>query len=132
MNPFRELGTLQREMNRLFEGVRGAEYPAMNVAVNDQQALVTAEVPGIEPKSLDISVNGNTLTVEGERKAEEPKKDEKFLRRERGQGRFVRTIRLPFAVESNRVEAEVKNGVLQVRLPREEASKPRRIAIQGG
>ena len=133
-SPFDELRSLQREMNRLFEGYgpRSAvsRFPAMNVWGNEENVVVTAELPGMEPEDLDINVVNNQLTIKGERKADKPAEDAVCHRNERGCGKFVRTVRLPFAVENDKVSAKYQNGVLTVVMPRHEATKPKRIEIK--
>ena len=132
VDPFASLRRLQRDMNRLIEayGGEGREsFPAVNVWSSADEVLVKAEVPGIEPKDLDIMVQGDQLTLQGERKAEELSKDVVCHRAERGSGRFIRTFRLPFEVDNARVEAKYAHGILTIRLPRTETSKPRKIAI---
>lgn len=134
-DPFSELRTLQREMNRLFEGASGATpgrsgVPALNLWSNGEQAVVTMEMPGIDPKDIDISVLRDDLTVTGERKAEEPAEGVVCHRMEREAGRFVRTVRLPFEVENSKVSASYDKGILTITMPRAEATKPKRIAIQ--
>ncbi len=134
LEPFEEFRQLQRDMNRLFSGAtpQREAYPALNIYANDDQAVVTAELSGIDPKQLGINVNGNRLTVEGERKIEDLTDGVICHRRERGEGRFARTILLPFNVESDKVTAAYRNGVLTVTLPREESAKPRKIEITAG
>ncbi len=131
-----EMERLQREMNRLFEGVvprrlRSApSYPAMNVWSNQDGALITAEVPGVQPEHIDISVVGETLTLTGERLAPEVGEDARYHRQERGYGKFSRSIELPFRVDADQVQATFNQGVLQIRLPRAEEDKPRKISVQ--
>jgi len=130
-----EMNRLQREMNRLFEGVdRGwapvAGFPALNVWMNEEGAVVTAELPGVDVKDLEISVVGETLTLTGERKAEDLPKDAVVHRQERGIGKFIRTVELPFSVESNKVQATLEKGILRILLPRAEKDRPRKIAIK--
>jgi len=131
-----EMDRLQRDMNRLFEEyspvrLRSApSYPAMNVWTNDQGLKVTAEVPGVRPDDIDISVVGETLTLSGIRKPDELKEDSRYHRQERGYGNFTRSVQLPFPVDVNHVEATFKDGVLTVGLPRAEEDKPRKIAIK--
>lgn len=131
-----EMERLQREMNRLFEGVvprrlRSApSYPAMNVWSNQEGALITAEVPGVQPEHIDISVVGETLTLTGERLAPEVGEDARYHRQERGYGKFSRSIELPFRVDADQVQATFNQGVLQIRLPRAEEDKPRKISVQ--
>jgi len=126
---------LQREMNRLFNSYdRGytpaAGFPAMNVWMNEEGDVVTAELPGVDVKDLDISVVGETLTLTGERKPEDLPKDSVFHRQERGIGKFTRTVELPFAVDSGKVQATLEKGVLRILLPRTEKDKPRKIVVK--
>ncbi|VGO16474.1 Spore protein SP21 [Pontiella desulfatans] len=133
-SPFEELRGLQREMNRLFDGYDGgtamSRFPALNVWGNADSAVVTAELPGLETKDLDLSVVNNQLTIKGERKGDKPAEDAVCHRSERDTGKFVRTVRLPFAVENDKVTANYENGVLTVVMPRHEATKPKRIEIK--
>ncbi|MCF7837677.1 MAG: Hsp20/alpha crystallin family protein [Candidatus Marinimicrobia bacterium] len=130
---FRDLERLQREMNRLFSDftVADEQFPAINVWSNQHETLVTAEVPGIDPAQLSINVQGEVLTIEGERAEADVSDQATFHRVERGYGRFIRTVRLPYEIESDKVQAQYKLGVLLVSLPRAEASKPKRIQIAG-
>lgn len=130
-----EMERLQREMNRLFESIdRGwmpaSGFPAVNVWMSDEGAVVTAELPGMEAKDLDIGVIGDTLTITGERKPEELPKDAVYHRQERGAGKFTRTIDLPFQVDSSKVQATLEKGVLRILLPRAEQDKPRKITVK--
>jgi HSP20 family protein len=130
-DPFRDMRRLQAEMNRLFESSaaqRPGEYPAVNVYANQDGAVITAELPGVKSDDLDISVHRDSVTLSGERRTET---DEAagYHRRERGQGRFVRALSMPFQVDPKTVEASLKNGVLRVHLHRAEEDKPRRIKV---
>lgn len=131
-SPWREMERLQRDVNRLLsaESAPYATFPAVNIWVSDQDVIVTAEVPGVDPASLDITVAENVLRLSGSRKPEELKPDEVSHRRERASGEFTRSFRLPYAVDSGKVDASCDKGVLTVRLPRAEADKPRKIAIK--
>lgn len=133
-SPFDELRSLQREMNRLFDGYESgtamSRFPALNVWGNGDNVVVTAELPGINAADLDINVVNNQLTIKGERKEDKPTNDAVCHRCERGAGKFVRTVRLPFVVESKQVAAKYQNGVLSITLPRHEATKPKRIEIK--
>jgi HSP20 family protein len=132
----REMDRLQREMNRLFEGmlperVRSApSYPAMNIWTNEDGAMLTAEIPGVHPDDIDISVIGETLTLTGERKAPEVNEGVRFHRQERGYGKFSRSIELPFRVNTEKVRASFDQGVLHISLPRLPEDKPRKISVQ--
>lgn len=132
---WREMSRLQQEMNRLFEGYDGVRrtapsYPALNVWTNQDGATVTAEIPGISPDDIDVSVVGETLTLSGERRPDELNETGRYHRRERGYGRFTRTLQLPFPIKAEQIEATFHNGVLSVNLPRAEEDKPRKIAVK--
>ena len=133
-SPFEELRGLQREMNRLFDGYEGgtamSRFPTLNVWGNDENVVVTAELPGMDAADLDINVVNNQLTIQGERKVDKPAEDAVCHRSERGAGKFVRSVRLPFTVEGDKVSAEYDKGVLTITLPRHEATKPKRIEIK--
>ncbi len=133
-DPLAELRRLQRDVDRAIGGAGAVDepFPALNIYSTSEEVLLTAEVPGIDPKELSISVNGNRLSLEGERQAEEINQQVVCHRRERGTGSFARTVLLPFNVESDKVTASYRNGVLSVKLPREETAKPRKIAIAAG
>lgn len=135
--PWREFERLQQEMNRVFAdnapsfGPRVTpDYPAVNIWANDETVILTAELPGLTAENIDISVVGETLTLSGERKPEVLEENDRYHRRERGFGRFKRTIQLPFPVDPARVEALFDKGVLQVSLPRAESDKPRKITVK--
>ncbi|NLX24528.1 MAG: Hsp20/alpha crystallin family protein [Lentisphaerae bacterium] len=133
-SPFAELRSLQREMNRLFDGydngIAMTRFPALNVWGNAENVIVTAELPGMEIDQLEINVVNNQLSIQGERKAEKPADNAVCHRTERGTGKFMRTVRLPYEVENGKATAKYENGVLTVVLPRHEASKPKRIKIK--
>jgi len=138
-NSAREMERLRREVDRLFSqlptgrGLAAApSYPAMNVWLNEESVLVTAELPGCNPDNLDISVVNDMLTLSGSREAEELPEGAVYHRRERGCGRFTRTFQLPFPIDAGNVEAQFEKGVLQVTLPRAEKDKPKKIQIRAG
>ncbi len=132
---WQEMERLQREMNRLLESfpprrVQSApSFPAMNLWVSDEGTIVTAEVPGIKPEDIDISVVNDLLTISGERLPEQVEENVRYHRRERGCGKFARSIQLPFAVDASKVEASFENGVLTINLPRKEEEKPKKIKV---
>ena len=132
---WQEMDRLQREMNRLFDNYpnrsrTAAGYPAMNIWSSEEGQVVTAEVPGVNPDDIDISVVGETLTLNGVRSREELPENTRFHRQERSFGPFSRTIQLPYQVDANKVEATFKNGILQIKLPRAEADKPKKIVVK--
>jgi len=135
-NMWRDMGRFQQEMNRLVDqsfGLRngaGANDPLMNVYTSDEAAIVSVELPGYVPEDIEISVIAESLTLQGERKADVIDGEKKYHRQERSAGRFNRSIELPFPVESEKVEATMKNGILTIQLPRAEEDKPRKITVK--
>ncbi|RKX31093.1 MAG: Hsp20/alpha crystallin family protein [Verrucomicrobia bacterium] len=132
VDPWQQLERLRQETNRLFRGLldRGPEFPAVNVSGSDDEVVVTADLPGVDPGKIDVEVSDQTLTIRGERREPELPKDSRYLFRERGHGRFERTILLPYEVDAERVESHYRDGVLSIRLPRHEKSKPRKIPVK--
>ncbi len=132
MDPLREMARLQQEMNRLFNtssGRQSANYPLVNIWQNEEGVVITSELPGYHPEDIHLSVLGDVLTISGVRKLRELKEGERYHRQERVHGDFERKIRLPFPVDSNKVEARFHNGVLTVQMPRAEEDKPKKIKI---
>ncbi len=128
---------LRQEVNRLFnvfgpgtEPFASRVYPALNLTDDGNNFYVRAELPGIEPESLDISVVGDQLLIRGERKIEPEEQKAGYHRRERESGFFRRTMTLPVKVDPGRVSADMKNGVLTIALPRAEEAKPRKISVK--
>lgn len=137
-NPWEELERTQREMDRMFNAAFGrrfqsaGSFPAINVWASDEKQVVTAELPGISLDDLEISVVGGTLTISGECKCDELPEGARYHRQERGYGAFTRSISLLYAVDADKVEATLENGLLRIVLPRAEADKPRKITVQAG
>jgi HSP20 family protein len=141
--PVRELTSLQSEMNRLFNsffdaptgaGNGGARrwVPAMDLVEADDHFVLKADLPGLDEQNVSIEVEGDVLTVSGERKEERERSGEGFHRIERSFGSFRRSLTLPEGVDAESVTASFDKGVLEVRIPKPEERKPRRIAIQVG
>lgn len=107
----------------------GAGGPAVNVWEDDQSLFVETELPGLALADIDVTVMGNELTIKGERK-ETPVEGATFHRRERTVGAFARTMTLPVEIDSARVTASLKDGVLMITLPKAEAAKPRKIEVK--
>jgi len=128
-----EVLQLQREMNRLFSNVgqkSPQDYPAVNVWEKDEKAVVTAELPGIDPEKIDISVSGDTLTIAGMSSPATFTQGETYLRQERGIGSFKRNIQLQFQVNAQNVEAKYERGILMITLPRLKEDLPKKIKIK--
>jgi HSP20 family protein len=139
--PFRELSSLQTEMNRLFnaafeggESAGGARRwtPAMDLLETDEQFVLRADLPGMDESDVNIELEDNVLTISGERKTEHQDKREGFYRMERAYGSFSRSLTLPKGIDAEAVSAEFDRGVLEVRVPKPEQRKPRRISIGTG
>jgi HSP20 family protein len=109
----------------------GAVVPALDVSETETAIDVRMDLPGITAKDIDIQVNGNMLTVSGERKEEKEEKGKTFHRVERRYGNFSRSVTLPCAVNENEVAAEYKDGVLMIKLPKTEESKTHKIKVKG-
>lgn len=128
-DPWKEFDRMHRVFSR-WTSSTDIEFPAINVWVSTDEALLTTEIPGVDPENIDISVAEKTLTIRGSRQPEELKEGETYHRRERWHGQFTKSIEMPFAIESSKVEAKYINGVLQIKLPRAEAEKPRKITVK--
>jgi HSP20 family protein len=142
--PFRDLVTVQERMNRIFdEAFRGAGRhgeeddwalggtwaPAVDIYEQDGNLVLKAELPGIDPKDVDVRVENNVLNLTGERKFENEVKREQYHRVERAYGRFSRSFTLPNVVDTARIKAEFKDGLLRVVMPKREEAKPKQISI---
>jgi HSP20 family protein len=137
-SPFEELDRMRRRMERLSENLTegllrepsAGVFPLINVTEDDDTFYVRAELPGVTPDELDISVTGDTLTIKGERKI--PVEDEKSIyhRREREAGSFSRVINLPTQIDTGKVEARSADGVLTLIMSKAESTKPKQIRIK--
>jgi HSP20 family protein len=141
--PLREINSLQSEMNRLFNTVFDTPsngsgnvlrrwMPAMDLVESGEHFVLRADLPGMSEDDVNIEFEDGTLTVSGERKAEHEDKREGYVRVERSYGSFRRSLTLPEGVEPEAVSASFDRGVLEVRIPKPEERKPRRVAIQVG
>lgn len=133
LTPWRDLYRLRDEMDKAFSDYKvrtSAEYPAVNIWSSTNDMVLTAEIPGIDSNDIDLSISGDTLTLKGERNPEELKENESYHRQERSYGKFVRSIKLPFFVDNNKVEANYTNGILKIRLPKAESEKQKKITIK--
>jgi len=139
--PWTGLPTLQKEIDRLFERfweprwdefpVLGGEWaPSLDLSETKDVIVVKAEIPGIEPKEIQVSLQDQVLMIKGEKKQEKEEKDEHYFRKERLYGAFARSIRLPVPVAGEKVSAAFKNGVLTVTLPKTPAAKGTTIPIK--
>ena len=143
-DPVGELDRIRQEIDEMFDpatrrffsqdpwghGLFDREVsPAMDVVENEDGFLVSVDLPGVEKKDLEISVADNVLTVKGEKKAENESKDGRVYRKESWEGSFQRTLSLPAGVNADKIDAKMRDGVLQISLPKREEVKPRQIAV---
>ena len=144
--PFRDLMSLQDRMNRLFDesyrgnrtgdadewALGGSWAPAVDIYEQDGNIVMKAELPGVDPKAVDIRLENNTLTLRGERKLDKEVKQDSYHRVERSYGAFSRSFTLPTVVDQGNIKAEYRDGVLKLTLPKREEAKPRQIQINVG
>jgi HSP20 family protein len=140
-DPLREMERLHSDLNRLFEGVpaegRTADTgrtwaPAVDVAETEEAILVRAELPGMAREDIDIELSGETLTLRGERKFESEEKKNNLVRIERRYGKFLRSFTLATPIQTDRVSASYKDGILEVVLPKSEETRPRKVQVVAG
>ena len=105
-------------------------FPSVDIAEKKKEIIVKAEIPGVEAKDMDITISGKILTIKGEKKQEKKEKEENFHRMERSYGYFNRTIELPCEVDSEKVDASYKKGVLKIELKKNKESESKRIEIK--
>lgn len=147
-DPWRELESLRREMDRLFEAITGngdllpharmaflpgraaRAYPLMNIWDDRDNVYVEALAPGLDPGSLQLTVQRDVLRIEGEKQPiSQDIKPEAWHRSERSAGRFIRMVTIPAEVEADKVGADYRNGILRITMPKQEKAKPRQITV---
>jgi HSP20 family protein len=140
-DPFREMMAIRNTMDRMFDsaltGTSTNWQPAtwdlaLDVSENQDEFIVKASLPGIDPEDLEITFNNNNLTIKGETGEDKEEEGERYHLRERRFGAFSRSITLPAGIEGDRIEARYDGGVLKLRLPKAEEVKPKKISIQSG
>ncbi len=138
-NPFREIERLQNEINSLFSMGDDTEYtglfdramsPAVDIIDAQDEYRIIADMPGVEQKDLDISVASHVLTIKGEKKPIEKLDKVKTYRKDTWEGHFQRTLSLPKTIDSEKIKASLKNGVLTVSIPKREEEKPKQISVK--
>ncbi|HEX9961155.1 MAG TPA: Hsp20/alpha crystallin family protein [Pyrinomonadaceae bacterium] len=141
-DPFRDLRSLQDEVNRLFsmsfphgggqdEIMRGAWTPSVDIYEGKDEIVLEAELPGMKPEDVDVSIENNIITIRGERRFEKKDESDNYHRVERSYGSFARSFTLPRNVVGDQAKADFSNGVLHVSLPKREEEKARKIQISG-
>ena len=139
-DPFRELSSIQNELNRLFGRTFGTEsgdemrvaawVPPVDVAETQDRFVITAEVPGLRPEDVDISVENSILRIQGERRFYDEQREDDFHRIERRFGSFARSITLPSTADPESIQASFDAGVLRIEVPKREEAKPRKIQVK--
>ena len=129
-----EMNRLNREVSRMFGEAASSEgsgvFPPLNVYDDGESVVVRAEIPGVDPKSIEVNASSKSLTIKGERPKQVGDEKQSFHRRERGYGRFNRSLTLPQEVNPDKVRAEYRLGILEVVLPKSEDIKPRKIDVR--
>ena len=139
-DPFRDMMTLREKMNRLFEDaaasrgderdmISGCWSPSVDIYEKDNELILSAEIPGVEEKDVEISIEDNVLTLKGERKFEHETNEENYHRIERAYGTFVRSFTLPQYVDQENIKAAHENGLLKIHMPKKPELKPRKVKI---
>jgi len=137
--PWGLMNQLNREMNHFFrmpnEG-NGSEsvsdwHPAVDIKENEEAYVLHADIPGVDPRDIEIDMEDGVLSIRGERRIDEEKEGENYKRVERVHGSFYRRFSLPDSVDAERITARSNHGVLEVTIPKQEKVKPRRIAVEG-
>ena len=139
-DPYRDLTRMQEEFNRLFEGrttspwhqedLNAGTFPPIDVYQDAETVMLTAELPGIDAKDVDVHIENGVLTLKGERKLDKEDKKENYVRVERWYGSFTRSFSLPTTVDADKAKADFKNGLLRIALPRKEETKPKAIKVK--
>jgi HSP20 family protein len=138
--PFRNAADIQTEVNRLFDNFFGrpanpsaqggrAWAPVVDMCETKDDLVLSVELPGVREKDVTVSITGDRLVIKGERRFEQEVKEQSFLHLERTYGKFERLIQLPMPVQSDKVKATYRDGVLEIRLPKVDAVKPKEIKI---
>lgn len=134
--PFQELETWHRDIDDLFSRFFGAEPEAfggtapLESFVRNGDLIVRADLPGVDPKEVDINLMGNVLTIKGERKSKEEKKNEDYIRHEISYGSFERRMTVPEGIDADKIKAKYENGVLELTMPVPKTLAPKKVPIQ--
>lgn len=133
-SPWREFARFQNEVGRMlnepYRSVVSSDTPAFNVYRNESGSIVTAELPGLNPSSLEITVSGDSVTIQGKRVSEQHPEGARVQRRERVAGEFKRTLKFPYRIDASRTEALYQRGILSVTLPAVEVEKPHQVTVK--
>jgi len=142
-NPFAELARMQRDVEDMVERFFGGEIgstgagsmtfsPPIDIVDKNGEIVVRADLPGMEQKDIQIEVQDGSLTIRGERKEERKETNDNYRWSERWEGQFMRTISLPAGIDPAKIQAQFKNGVLEVHMPKKQEAAPKKIEVKGG
>ncbi len=139
-NPWADFERMRRELDALFQGggpesggrFGGTVFPALNVSEDSSHIYVRAEIPGVPASEVEVAIEGDTLTIRGERKTCAADEKHSYHRRELECGRFSRSITLPTKVQVDKVEAQAAEGIITITLPKAETVKPKQIKVNVG
>ncbi len=139
-SPSRSIFNLKSDMDRVFENFLNTDWdlserfgdvtPVMDVEETENDYRISAELPGLKKEDVKITFQNNTLTISGEKKAEKEKKEDSYHRMERTYGKFSRSVHIPGQVMADKIDAEFKDGVLNISLPKSEEAKPKQIEVK--
>ncbi len=139
-NPFRELRTMQEQMNRMLDMAWNSEFseemregtwqPAVDIYEDEDSVVIKAEIPDVDQKDIDVRIEGNTLTIKGERKHSSEIRKENYYRVERCFGQFQRSFSLPQIIDQEHIQASCDKGVLTITLPKKEEQTPKQITVE--
>jgi HSP20 family protein len=136
-NPFEEMTSLRDAMNQLVaesfvrpHGGHNAIQPAVNLYETDSEYVLKVSAPGFNPDNFEITAQQNVLTIQGHTQEEQQEEGARYHVREQRFGEFLRTVRFPTLIDTEKIQASLANGILTVRVPKSEAAKPRRISVQ--
>jgi HSP20 family protein len=135
-DPWGTFDQLRREMDAVFgrfappASAAGAAFPAVNLYEREDAFVLTAELPGVRPEDVEVTLEGSTVSIRGERRIEYPEANISVHRRERQSGSFRRAFELPVPIDADKVEAVQRNGVLMLRLPKSAEHQPRQISVR--
>jgi len=136
-DPFKDLQAIQDKIDRIFEEslrgrdiVSGGWTPAVDIYETDDAIVLEAELPGMNEKDIEVKVEDNVLSIKGERKFEQERKEENYYRMERYYGTFQRSFTLPSNIDTDKIKAEYKKGILKIEMPKKEQAKPKQIKVE--
>ncbi|MGD8926077.1 MAG: Hsp20/alpha crystallin family protein [Thioalkalispiraceae bacterium] len=134
--PWSLLNQLSKELDRSFRGSESSDVatsdwtPAVDIKENADNFVIVADIPGVDPKDIEVHMENGVLSIKGEREAEKKEEKEGYKRVERSYGSFYRRFSMPETADPNKINAKSKNGVLEITIPKQEKEQPRKIEVQ--